>query len=388
MRKLKIAFFSDMLVRDYDGCMRTIFHILDRQPASVEIKFFTGRDAVKGLDHPYMGIPEMKIPFNSDYNMALPSIVSDKLNSALDNFAPDVVHVTSPSRLGHFAVSYAKRTGVPVSTIYHTHFLSYMDYYFSKARFLMPLAKKFVTRQTKNFYNSCDLVLVPTEEMRAELAHLGVASQKMKIWQRGLDHTIFNADKSAPSKLSLLTGNRKPNLLFASRLVWEKNLKTLVNIYKAIESKGYPYNLIVVGDGVAASEIKSLMPRAYFLGKQPQEELAAIYASSDVFVFPSVSETYGNVVVEAMACGLPCVVANGGGSKSFVTNGVNGYSVSPYEARAYLEKVDLLLQYPAHYIAVKAAGIQYTADLSWDRLVDRFYKQLERLRRGEIYCAA
>ncbi len=388
MRKLKIAFFSDMLVRDYDGCMRTVFHILDRQPESVEIKFFTGRGAVKGLNQPYVGVPEIKIPFNSDYNMALPSIVSEKLNQELDDFAPDVVHVTSPSRLGQFAVSYAKQVRVPVSTIYHTHFLSYMDYYFSKARFLMPLAKKFVTRQTRNFYNACSLVLVPTEEMREELTSIGVAPHKMKIWQRGLDHTIYNPQKAADKKLTKIVGNAKPNLLFASRLVWEKNLKTLVDIYKEIELGGHQYNLVIVGDGVAAAEIKRMMPRVYFLGKRPQEELAALYASADVFVFPSVSETYGNVVVEAMACGLPCVVANGGGSKSFVTNGINGYVVSPYAASAYLEKVALLLQYPAHYKAVVSAGIRYTSDLSWDRLVDRFYLELELLKMGAISHAA
>ena len=366
MRKLRIAFFSDMLIRNYDGCMRTVFHILDRIPDSVEIKFFTGKGAVEGLDRPFVGVPEVKIPFNTDYNMALPSIVSDNLYKELDAFNPDVVHVTTPSRLGQFALRYAQRIQIPVTSIYHTHFLSYMDYYFDKARFLMPLAKKFVSRQTQQFYNACSTVLVPTQEMQQELSSIGVRQDKMKIWPRGLDHDIFNATKRDVVGLQKLTGNTKPNLLFASRLVWEKNLKTLVNIYKEIKKEGNAYNLLIVGDGNAAEELKKQMPDAIFLGKKPQDELAMIYASSEVFVFPSVSETYGNVVVEAMSCGLPCVVANGGGSKSFVTNGVNGYAVSPYDAAAYMEKIKVLIDYKRHTEAVRQAGIQYTAHLSWD----------------------
>ena len=388
MRKLRIAFFSDMLIRNYDGCMRTVFHILDRKPDSVEIKYFTGKGAATGLAQPYVGVPEVKIPFNPDYNMALPSMVADNLRSELAVFKPDVIHVTTPSRLGQFALNYAQRDQIPVTSIYHTHFLSYMDYYFRNARFLMPLAKRFVSKQTKQFYNSCSTVLVPTEEMREELSNIGVHKDRMKLWPRGLDHTIFNPAKRDIAYLQKLTGNTNPNLLFASRLVWEKNLKTLINIYKEIKRDGNKYNLVIVGDGSAAEDLKKKIPGAIFLGKKPQEELATIYASSDVFVFPSVSETYGNVVVEAMACGLPCVVGNGGGSKSFITNGVNGYAVSPYEAKAYMAKVKMLMEYNLHAKAVRDAGIRYTAHLSWDRLVLRFYTELKGLWLRQLIQAA
>ena len=388
MRKLRIAFFSDMLIRNYDGCMRTVFNILDRKPKSVEIKFFTGKDAVSDLGHPYVGVPEVKIPFNTDYNMALPSMVTHNLIVELEAFKPDVIHVTSPSRLGQFAVNYAKRNRLPITSIYHTHFLSYMDYYFRNARFLLPLAKRFVSRQTQQFYNACSTVLVPTQEMIKELSSLGVQKDRMKLWPRGLDHFIFNPKKRDLTCLQALTGNTKPNLLFASRLVWEKNLKTLVDIYKEIKKEGGYYNLLIVGDGNAAEELKKQLPTAFFLGKKSQEELATIYASSDVFVFPSVSETYGNVVVEAMACGLPCVVADGGGSKSFITNGVNGYAVRPFEAKAYMAKVKMLTEYKRHSEAVSEAGIRYTANLSWDRLVLKFYTELKGLWLRELIQAA
>jgi len=388
MRKLRIAFFSDMLTRDHDGCMRTVFHILDRKPETVDFKFFTGKDAVKGLGQEYVAVPEFRLPFNKSYNMALPTMVADKIHNALDEFEPDVIHITSPSRLGQFAQNYAISKGVPVSTIYHTHFLSYMDYYFSKAKLLMPMAKRFVTQQTRKFYNNCDLVLVPTEVMREELECIGVQSDRMKIWRRGLDHEIFNPRQDSTNMLQEITGNKKPNLLFASRLVWEKNLKTLIKIYDQIKAEGDQYNLLIAGDGVAEMELKVKMPDAVFLGKLPQEALAKLYASADVFVFPSVSETYGNVVVEAMASGLPCVVANGGGSASFITNGVNGYAVEPYESTAYLEKVKLLMTYPEHKSSVIGEGLKYTKDLSWDSLVKSFYEKLESLWKDEIGVAA
>src|SRR5690606_31267974 len=120
---------------------------------------------------------------------------------------------------------------------------------------------------------------------------------------------LFNPSKSDKAYLRSITGNTNTNISFVSRLVWEKNIKTLIEIYHTLEEFGGGYNLIIAGEGTAKSIAMQEMPKAHFLGKQNHEQLSKLYASADAFVFTSTSETYGNVVVEAMASGLPCVIA-------------------------------------------------------------------------------
>ena len=379
MKNLRVAFFSDMLVRDHDGCMRTVFHILDRKPDTVEFKYFAGAGSVKGLNEPYVPVRNFRIPFNSDYRMAVPLLSLDSLKKQLDQYAPDLIHITSPSALGQFALDYAVKRGIPVSTIYHTHYLSYTDFYLSKVPVLIPFVKHLVGRQTRSFYQKCDLVLVPTPQMKLDLQALGVPSHKMKIWERGIDKQVFNPAKKNKEKLQALTDNNKPTLLFASRLVWEKNLATLVDIYALCTQKGLDYNFLIIGDGTAYAELKRKMPDAIFTGKVPQSTLAELYASADVFVFPSISETYGNVVTEAMACGLPCVIADGGGTRDLIDQAHTGYRVSAYDAEAYVEKITQLLEDRPLRQAIINAALRFVDELSWQALVDRYFDQLKQL---------
>ena len=139
------------------------------------------------------------------------------------------------------------------------------------------------------------------------------------------------------------------------------------------------YNFIIAGDGVAKESLKELMPEAHFLGHIHHDELAVIYASCDVFLFTSVSETYGNVVAEAMASGLPCVIANGGGSAHFIEHGVNGFLCPHEEFKDYLDKINILMQNEYLHTAFKDKGINYAATLRWESLTDTFFKDLEYL---------
>lgn len=181
-----------------------------------------------------------------------------------------------------------------------------------------------------------------------------------------------------------LTGNDKPSILFASRLVWEKNLETLFRIYDEIEAQHVDVNFVIAGTGVAETEARKKMKNAVFLGQLNQETLSKVYATSDVFVFPSVSETFGNVVVEAMACGCVPVIAHGGGSRNLIRDGETGFLCDPYDAASYVQKIKVLLNNTFVRESMQSNGVKFASTLSWDSLVNEYFADLETLARKQI----
>ncbi len=380
-RKTRVAFFADILVKNFDGASRTMFQIIERIPTDeFEFMFFCGLPPEHDIGHEVFKVPTIPIPFNSTYRLAIPMFSWFSMRKKLKAFDPDVIHVASPSPLGDFAFQYNwGRKNVPVITIYHTHFLSYIDYYLRTLPFLVKPAKSTVAFGQRMFYNQSKLMYVPTQQMVDELKEFGFDTRKMKIWQRGINHDLFNPGKKDKAAIREITGNEKPNIIFASRLVWEKNLGTLIKIYRLSKEKGDKYNFIIAGDGVAKEVLQEKMPDAYMLGKISHEKLAVLYASSDIFLCPSVSETYGNVVVEAMASGCPCVIARGGGSQSLVRHGETGFLCEPNDPTDYFRRIEEIMLSDDLKHKFIAQGLEYTKSLDWDLLAKTYFHDVKML---------
>lgn len=379
---IKVAFFAEILIPDFDGASRTMFQLIQRIPAEqFEFLFIcgVGPDELYGFE--CLRLPTVTLPKNTTYKMAVPQLAKRRLKARLDAFAPDVVHIATPSLLGQYALRYAGSHHLPVLSIYHTHFISYIDYYFKSLPFLIPYVTSKVAASQKNFYNRCDLVYVPAEGIMAELKDIGIEDKRTKIWKRGMDTNLFSPRKRNPALMRRLTGNELPTVLFASRLVWEKNLETLIRVYERCRSLQVPCNFVVAGDGVARKACESRMPGAVFLGTVDHETLSELYASADIFLFPSISESYGNVVLEAMASGLPCVLADGGGSRDFVEQGVNGFKCSPNDEVEYVEKIELLLKDKTLLHQLSEAGRRYSLAFNWDHLAEVYFNDLMILSR-------
>jgi glycosyltransferase involved in cell wall biosynthesis len=377
---IKVAFFAEILIQDFDGASRTMFQLIQRIPAEqFEFLFIcgVGPDELYGFE--CLRIPAVTLPKNTTYKMAVPQLAKRRLKTRLEAFAPDVVHIATPSLLGQYALKYAGSHHLPVLSIYHTHFISYIDYYFKSLPFLIPYVTSKVAASQKNFYNRCDLVYVPAEGIMAEMKAIGIEDKRMKIWKRGMDTNLFSPHKRNPALMRRLTGNELPTVLFASRLVWEKNLETLIRVFERCRALQVPCNFVVAGDGVARKACESRMPGAVFLGTVDHETLSELYASADIFLFPSISESYGNVVLEAMASGLPCVLADGGGSRDFVEQGVNGFKCSPNDEVEYVEKIELLLQDNAFRRQLSEAGRRYSLAFNWDHLAEVYFNDLRLL---------
>ncbi len=311
--------------------------------------------------------------------MAIPWFSGGRIRKKLQSFQPDVIHIATPSLLGEFALKYAHQHQIPVLTIYHTHFISYVDYYLKSSPRLARFIRGIIAKSQHTFYDRCERVYVPSEEMRSALLSWNVAPHRLQLWQRGIDTQLFSPTKRDKQVVRALVGNDQPIILFASRLVWEKNLETLCNIYQLSQDRNLPFNFLIVGDGVALEACQRRMPKAIFTGKVDHEQLSVLYASSDVFLFPSISESYGNVVIEAMASGLPCVIADGGGSRNFIQQGVNGFLCQPNEADDYLDKITMVLEQADLHQKFVAEGLRYSKTFSWDDLADTYFQDLEQI---------
>ena len=387
MKKLRIAFFAEILIRDFDGATRTIFQIIDRIDRSkFEFLFFCGVPPNEPFDHRVIKIPTFAIPFNSTYEIASMIGQGSMITRELDQFDPDVIHISTPSPLGYFGMKYATARNIPVCTIYHTHFLSYIKYYTKQLPILTPVLEEAVAIHNRSFYNRCDKVFIPTEEIKSQLQEKGFRVAHFKIWKRGINLELFSPKKRNKNHVKTITGNSNQNILFVSRLVWEKNLKTLIKIAKLMQEELPAWNLIIAGDGIARPQLEKEMPWAKFLGHVDHEQLSVLYASCDYFLFTSSTETYGNVVAEAMASGIPCIAADGGGVKNIISHGINGMLCSPESPMEYIRAIKVMENHPDYKDSLVKKALDEIQVLNWDKIVaDYFTDIIELAKKSEKF---
>ncbi len=378
--KIKVAFFAEVLIKHFDGATRTMFQIIERVDRErYEYLFFCGMPPVQDIGFEVFHVPAWTVPFNKTYKMASVFGMGPRIKKRLERYKPDVIHISTPSPLGYYALKYAKAHNVPVVSIYHTHFLSYVKYYTKGTPILTQALEGALAYHNRSFYDRCDLVYVPTDEIIEELSEKDFDTSNMILWQRGINTELFNPAKRDKAYLRGLTGKEGLDVLFASRLVWEKNLETLIGIYDLLMQSDMNYNLIIAGEGVALEELEKRLPKAIFLGYIEHEMLSKVYASSDYFVFTSDTETYGNVVAEAMASGLPCICADGGGVRSIIQHGVNGFLCNVHDAADYIRMIDILQNHPSLRDAITSRARADAVRLDWDSLVATYFTDVARL---------
>ncbi len=379
MRKIKVLFINDMLIPDLDGATRTMFQLINRIPTDkFDFLFLCGKGPEKIRDFKCIHVPTIKIPGNNSYSIATP-INKFELDAQVEEFSPDIVHISSPTFIGNYGIKTAKRLNIPIISIYHTHYISYTDYYFKDFSIIADITKNTAKIKTKEFYEQCDIVYIPSMMIINELAEIGIRKEKLKLWQRGIDHNIFSPSKKDPELLHSITGNYNPCILFASRLVWEKNLQCLIDLFALIKEKQLPYNLIVAGEGTAKEQIQGQLAGAYFLGHVDHKKLAALYASAQVFFFPSITETFGNVVLEAMASGIPCVIADEGGSSEFIQQGENGYLCQATNANEFLSRISEIIEHPELVQKFSEQGVKTSEKYIWENLATEYFREIESL---------
>ncbi len=364
-QRLRIAYFAGTMRPGHDGVTRVLYRLIDAlQETGIESIFFSPIIPPPLQQQvPMYEVPSVRFPLYKDYRFAFPG--HKHFESRLANFDPDVIHINSPCPLGHAAVRYARREGIPVVATYHTHFPSYAKYY--KITALEAFSWNFL----KNLYNECDRVYVPSEPIRKDLRAHGF--ETTEFLPHGVDTGIFNPAYRSEEWRTLHGCGGKTVLLFAGRLVWEKDLRTLAEAYRIITARRSDALFVLAGDGPVRDELAAMMPGALFLGQIGGSELSAAYASSDVFVFPSTTETFGNVTLEAMASGIPPVCAKEGGAYGFVKSGATGLLAEPRDGVDLAAKISFMLDHPEERKKMGNAALAFAGEQTWERIFDRLF---------------
>ncbi len=249
------------------------------------------RRELESLGHTvFMLTPEffVTLPCPTYPEIRLSLAAAGKVGRLIDEFAPHALHIATEGPLGWAARRHAFKRGIPFTTAYHTRFPEYVE-----ARFRIPVGWTY--RIMRRFHAPASRVMVPTDVVRRDLEFYGF--DNVVLWSRGVDVDIFNPNPAGDNPRDFLKETR-PIFLYVGRVAVEKNVEAFLKL-------DLPGTKWVVGEGPALAELKRKYPEAYFAGVFPQRELARYYAAADVFVFPSKTDTFGLVLLEALACGLP-----------------------------------------------------------------------------------
>ena len=264
-----------------------------------------------------IGTPSIGMPMGrSEYR--IPMGLGRKVRRDLAKFAPNIVHLSSPDPSGHAALRWAQNHDVPVMASVHTRFESYPRYY--KMGFLEPI----IVRMLRRFYNRCDALVAPSQSMIDELLTKDMHDD-IGLWSRGVDRTVFSSEKRDLGwRRNLGLADDDVAVMFLGRLVMEKGLDVFAETIVQLRKRQVPHKVLVIGDGPARSWFQEALPGGIFAGFITGADLGQALASGDVFFNPSITETFGNVTLEAMASGLPVIAAGATGASSLVRDGETG----------------------------------------------------------------
>ena len=286
---------------------------------------------------------------------------------------PDLVHVVTEGPLGWSAVLTARKLGIPVTSGFHTNFDRYSVHYG------MGWMRPAVSAYLRALHRRTQATLVPTEALAADLAGEGIPG--VRVVGRGVDTELFDPRRHSAS-LRKEWGVPLDGLavLYVGRLAPEKNLDLARRAFTAIAAQRPDARMIWVGDGPARKALEAAHPEHHFAGTRHAEDLAAHYASADLFLFPSLTETYGNVVAEAMASGLPVVAYRSAAAAELIGDGFSGRTVAPGDEAAFIRAATQLAMFEEGRQSMAAEARRVILPKAWEGVVSRLESVLHEIR--------
>jgi phosphatidylinositol alpha 1,6-mannosyltransferase len=316
-------------------------------------------------------VPSINMPGRPEYQIS--TRFPRKAKKELAEFQPNLIHIATPDLLGFSALRQARKQKIPVVASYHTHFSSYLKFYG------LGKLEGVLWHYLRWFYAKCQHLYVPSDSMADVLKTHGI-KQEIKRWERGVDVQRFSPGRrSLAWRRSHGIGDDEVVVTFVSRLVLEKRLDVFVSVVQELEAQGIPHRSMMVGDGPTLNELEAQLPNTVFTGYLTGDDLAQAYASCDIFLFPSDTETFGNVTLEAMASGLPTICADATGSRSLVQPGVTGFLAPPSDAATFLKYTERLVTNTKLRKKMGEDALQRAQDYAWPTVLARiidYYDQV------------
>jgi glycosyltransferase involved in cell wall biosynthesis len=382
-RRLRLALVTGSYNYITDGVALTLNRLvkyLQGQGVEVLVVAPVGGKAAFAHAGEIAAAPSAPLPFRSEYRFALG--LTPALRRRLEAFDPDVVHIATPDLLGHQALAFAQGRGLPVAASYHTRYEAYLKDYG------LGFLEEFVTARLKRFYGACDEVYAPSPSMAEHLVAQGFA-RNIRLWERGVDTGRFDPGKrSVAFRASIGVHDDTPVITFVGRLVREKRLDIFAEVITRLQAAGASHRGLIVGEGPDRPWLERRLPEAAFAGFLGGEALATAYASSNVFLFPSDTETFGAVTLEAMASGLATVCADATGSRCLVDQGVTGFLAPAGDAAAFFVPVAALARDAALRRTMGDAARAASLKFSWDSAMGGLLARYEALASGPGRAAA
>ena len=305
------------------------------------------------------GLP---IPFYRQLRLGLPA--KRELLRLWTRQRPDIVHIATEGPLGWSALQVARKLKLPISTDFRTNFHAYSQHYG------IGWLRGAILAYMKKFHNAAHATMVPTAALDGELA--GSGFKRLSGVPRGIDTSLFSpAQRQAKLRSSWGVSEQDRVLLYVGRLAVEKNLGAVIDSYRALKLQHPDIKLVLVGDGPLRNELQQKHPDIVFAGFRVGQDLARHYASADLFMFASKTETFGNVTIEAMASGLAVVAFRHAAAGELIVSGKNGMLAEPSDVQGFQAAAQALLNDPAHMRAVGQQAWQTAHALGWPKVVEK-----------------
>lgn len=385
MSNLRIALFSGNYNYVRDGANQALNRLVGyllRQGAHVRVYSPTVENPAFPPTGDLVSVPSMAIPNRPEYR--IPLSLSPKVKRDLTQFAPNVIHISSPDRVARQAAKWARKRNLPVLCSVHTRFETYFRYY--NMSFAEPLVEAWLRR----LYRKCDALVAPSESF-AQVLREQRMNYDIDIWSRGVDREIFNPQRrDLEWRRSQGLSDELPVIGFLGRLVMEKGLDVFSDTIDLLNRRQVAHQVMVIGEGPARGWFESRLPHARFVGFQGGADLGRAVAAMDVLFNPSVTETFGNVTLEAMACGLPVVAAKATGSQSLVEDKMSGRLILPGAINQFADVLQIYCTDQELRLKHGSVGEQRSLEYSWDAInqtVADTYVRLIRQRAARAMAA-
>jgi glycosyltransferase involved in cell wall biosynthesis len=374
LQNQKRAWFTDTL-EDVNGVATTIRKMTAAGAAAgKELIVVTSRNELQIDDIPienFKPIGEFELPEYELQKLSFPPILQMLDYIQRERFTEIII--STPGPLGLTALLAAKMLNLQTSGIYHTDFPQYVRI-LTEDGFLESVAWHYMHW----FYGQLDTVFVNSEEYRQSWIKRGLDPAKLKLFPRGLDTDLFHPTRRDPVFFEKFgAGNGQVRLLYVGRISKEKDLDVLGNAYRRLRDEGISIQLFVVGHGPYSQALAESLPEAFFTGYLTGKELATAYASADIFVFPSTTDTFGNVIIEAQASGVPVIVSDSGGPKELVEHNENGLITKSHDVDDFVRAIRTLIADPALRERMGNRARKSVIDRTWPAAFRKFWAATE-----------
>ena len=377
---MKIALFSDTYYPQINGVTNTLDKLVQYfETNNIKYKIFAPKYNNEDEDKHTERFYSLKFFLYPECRLALPNIF--RISQSLSEFKPDIIHIITEFNMGVAGMTFGKKHNIPTISNYTTNFSQYTEYY------NLEFLKQPIWDYMKWFHNQNNITLCPSHEAQKLLNKNGI--NKTSLFSRGIDSSRFNPSFRNETLRKKLGTENKTTFLYVGRVAFEKDMDVLNESYKSIREKYPNTSLIITGDGPYLKQCKELFPKdTIYTGFRKGHELAEIYASSDIFVCPSSTETFGNVILEAMASGLAVIGADAGGIREIIEHRQNGLKFSARNSAELTCRMQELIENKNLRDYIKSNGLKFAHGRTWNKIIGNLYNIYCEMLKENKYVSA